>query len=106
MIEYIIDDAQPIIAEIGPPDAIEAEIGSGGMTAEIAVGGVIHIQPEDLDYYEGDTTVTPKAEEETILQTEHKIVEENITVLRVPYYETTNPTGGNTVYIAGETEAN
>lgn len=49
--------------------------------------------------YEGPTTITPEAYEMQILQTEKKSVLENIVVLPIPYFETSNPQGGNTVYI-------
>ena len=84
--------------------AIEAEICGDGMTAEIGVGGVIRIQPEGIELYDGDTVVKPKANEQTVLSTAQKLVEDDITVLEIPYFQTTNSTGGNTVYIGRESE--
>ena len=52
--------------------------------------------------YDGPTTVTPEAYEMQILQTEKKSVMENIMVLPIPYFETSNPYGGTTIYIGGE----
>lgn len=49
--------------------------------------------------YSGPTTVIPEAYEMQILQTEKKSVMENIVVLPIPYFQTSNPQGGNTVYI-------
>ena len=49
--------------------------------------------------YEGPTTVIPEAYEMQILQTEKKAVMENIFVMPIPYFETSNPQGGTTVYI-------
>ena len=43
--------------------------------------------------YEGEYTVIPKANAPTVLAT--------VTVTKIPYYETSNPTG-DTVYIASE----
>lgn len=48
--------------------------------------------------YEGDYIVTPKANEEVILETSNKILTDDITVLEIPYYETSN-ISGYTVYI-------
>lgn len=53
------------------------------------------------DIYEGATEVIPRAYDDVILQTRNKVVTENITVFKVPTYETHNPTG-ITFYIAQE----
>lgn len=53
----------------------------------------------EYPFYDGPTTVRPEAHELQILQTEKKAVMENIMVLPIPYFETSNPYGGNTVYI-------
>jgi hypothetical protein len=49
--------------------------------------------------YDGPTVVKPEPDLMQILETEKKTVKENIVVLPIPYYETTNPKGGTTVYI-------
>ena len=67
-------------------------------------GGTGTIQVSDRDrteyrYYDGPTTVIPEPDEMQILQTEKKIVQENIVVMPIPYFETSNTQGGKTVYI-------
>ena len=62
---------------------------------ELTLKGSENKYPE----YTGQTTVTPEVDMMQILQTEKKVVKENIIVLPIPYYETSNPQGGNTVYI-------
>lgn len=59
------------------------------------------IMVADADVYEGDYTVVPKAHEETVLETEGLLMADDVTVLQVPYYETSN-TSGYTAYIASE----
>lgn len=54
--------------------------------------------------YDGDYSVIPLAFQETILPTKDTKLIENIIVKEIPYYETSNPSGGNTVYIAGQIE--
>lgn len=54
-----------------------------------------------VDYYEGDYEVTPKADKEQILATQHKFMIEDVTVKKVPYFQTSNEYG-ETVYIASE----
>lgn len=49
--------------------------------------------------YHGPTSVKPEAYEMQILETEDTTVKENIVVLPIPYFQTSNPQGGNTVYI-------
>lgn len=51
--------------------------------------------------YTGDYTVIPKANEPTVLDTAGKTLAQDVTVTKIPYYETSNPTG-DTVYIASE----
>lgn len=55
---------------------------------------------ETGDVYTGEYVVTPKAFEEQTLLTEHKLMADNVTVLEIPYYETSNEKG-TTVYIGG-----
>ena len=49
--------------------------------------------------YHGPTVIKPEAYDMQILETEYTTVKENIIVLPIPYYETTNPQGGTTIYI-------
>lgn len=55
-----------------------------------------------LEVYGGPYEVTPKAWEEQILQTDGKLMSDDVTVFRVPYYETSNLFDGKTAYIAEE----
>lgn len=48
--------------------------------------------------YDGDYEVTPTASEQK-LNTANKLLKNNVTVHEVPYYETTNESGGYTVSI-------
>ena len=61
--------------------------------------GVITAIREPLPPYTGQTVVTPKAFEGTILNTANRTVYENIEVLEIPYTEVSNPYGGQTVSI-------
>lgn len=51
--------------------------------------------------YEGEYTATPKVEAQT-LPTAKKYLDKDITLLAIPYFETSNNSGGNTAYIAKE----
>ena len=52
--------------------------------------------------YSGSYYVVPKAEEAVILPTANKTLVHDVTVAKVPYYETSNLSGGLTAYIASE----
>lgn len=71
---------------ISPSIELEIEQGSGG-------GG-------KLPYYTGPYTVIPKPYEDQTLETSQKSMSENMVIEKVPYSETTNPSGGTTVNIA------
>ena len=51
----------------------------------------------DIETYSGDYTITPKVWSQSF-ETKNKRMEDDLTVLAIPYYETSNPTG-KTVYI-------
>ena len=51
--------------------------------------------------YDGDYIVTPKIKAQT-LATKKKLMSDDLTIESVPVYETSNNSGGTTVYIAKE----
>lgn len=69
------------------------------MTGTIGNGIVKYDSSTEL--YAGEYNVVPKAAEEQRLPCAGKKMEKDVTVQRVPYYETSNDTG-ITVYIASE----
>lgn len=61
--------------------------------------GIVSLS-ESVESYQGDYIITPKIKSQSI-KTKNKKMEENVTVLAIPYYETSN-LSGKTVYIGGE----
>ncbi len=57
----------------------------------------------EYEYYTGAYTVVPKAHEAITLPTHGLMMSDDVTVTKVPYYETSNIFDGLTVYIAEET---
>ncbi len=57
---------------------------------------------EPIEEYTGPYEVIPKANQEVILATEGKKMKDDVLVLEIPYYETSNIHNGYTVYIGGE----
>lgn len=56
---------------------------------------------KDVSLYEGDYEVTPKVIEQT-LPTAEKLLSEDVTIKEIPYFEVSNTSGGNTVFIGNE----
>lgn len=81
-----------VIGNISPIKTI-----SGNITYGVGTG-------ETAPTYDGNYDVVPLAFKETVLSTKNKKLTEDIVVKEIPYYETSNPSGGNTVYIAGHVE--
>lgn len=75
---------------------------SGAITSTDTISGEIIIPPEKyIDPYTGSYTVVSKPFEDEVLKTMNHQMTRNITVLKIPYYETSN-LSGKTVYIGGE----
>ena len=53
------------------------------------------------DHYEGEYEVVPKVERQ-ILETEQKLMTEDLLIHGIPFYEVSNDAGGTTVYIGKE----
>jgi len=58
----------------------------------------VKVVTSDADEYDGPYEVTPSAREQT-LGTMSKLMREDVTVHKVPYFETGNESGGLTVSI-------
>lgn len=77
-----------------------------GLTFDLDMGGVVELgydltTPSVIDavIYTDDYEVTPKTYSQT-LDTANKLLRDDITVLEIPYFETSNDSDGLTVYIA------
>ena len=83
-------------ATLTPVGGLSAKLGGrGGLTAILNVSST-----RQYEEYKGQYEVIPKAHEAVILPTSGLLLSENITVTKVPYYETSNIYNGLTVYIA------
>lgn len=74
---------------------------SGTLSKESGLSGKLGLPGHAV--YAGDYNIIPKAFKTQVLETENKIMTNNVTVNEVPYFETSNETG-TTVYIAKELE--
>lgn len=51
------------------------------------------------EIYDGEYIVTPQAWEQVILETSGKLMSDDVTVKEIPYHRTSNPSGGDTIFI-------
>lgn len=63
-----------------------------GQAVVVSVGG---------EPYEGEYEVTPKISSQT-LATAKKLMKDDVTVKAIPYFDVSNPAGGQTIYIGSE----
>lgn len=91
-----------IKAEISMQAAVTQQVFPLTVTSGRAIGldAVTAIQTIAGEHYQGPYLVVPSPTGGVILSTEGKIMDEDVTVTVIPYWETSNPYGGNTVYIA------
>ena len=68
------------------------------ITSALAIQGQVSTMPL-LHNYEGTYEISPVAELDIILETSNKILKNDIVVKEIPYFETSNESGGYTVII-------
>lgn len=85
----------------------------GTINSSVALGGNISahgqltgaavipltVRPEA---YDGDYVVTPKIASNVVLQTEKKLMQQDVTVLKIPQFEVSNEAGGKTLIMGDE----
>lgn len=79
--------------------------GGGKMSGSVSSAGTIDgaiSAGAPRNVYSGVYKITPKTGEEVVLKTTKKYMEQDITVLKVPFYQISNEQGGITVYIGDE----
>ena len=59
---------------------------------------------QDVETYDGNYTVTPSTTSDQVLQTANLMMEDDVTVKEIPFFEVGNIAGGNTVYIGSDIE--
>lgn len=73
------------------------------LTQEVGMEQDVILVPvyKDAPPYEGEYEVTPKVSKQT-LPTAKKLLSKDVTIKEIPYFEVSNTSGGNTVYIGNE----
>ena len=89
MVRLKVSSDQVVTLHIGQPTSPVMSVEPG---RPVYLGG---------EPYEGPYEVTPKVTAQT-LQTAQKFMREDVSVRAIPYFDVSNPAGGNTIYIANE----
>ena len=95
----------PIRLTLQVEKAPSLTLGLDNTDLDLSIGTAINVTQLEGDKYEGPYTVTPKADAVQTLETRAKTMEDDVTVLAIPYYQTGN-LYGDTVYIGSEVELN
>lgn len=75
----------------------------GTLTEVSSLTGYINASSiNDFENYNGEYTIVPASNDEQVLDTQNKVLRENIVVEKVPFYETSNLSNGVTAYIGKE----
>ena len=77
---------------------LDLTIDEGDQTFDLALDGMYIIGPAGPDY-EGPYQVRPDPHDAIILPTARKLMLDDVTVEKIPYYTTTNLAGGYTAII-------
>ena len=89
MVRLKVSSDQVVTLHIGKPTHL---------TMSTELGRPVYLGGEP---YDGPYDVTPKVTAQT-LQTAQKFMREDVSVRAIPYFDVSNPAGGNTIYIANE----
>lgn len=87
-----------IKCRIRTDDSIKVKLYTSPITLTPKVN-IFHPIIDPSDYYDGEYIVKPLPYESQELQTQEKFMENNVVVLAIPYFETSNISNGLTVYI-------
>lgn len=72
----------------------------GTISGESTLSGTLSVATgQDYDIYSGEYEIIPDVEDEQTLETAHKLLTDNIVVAKVPYFETSNDSNGNTAML-------
>lgn len=78
---------------------------SGFLTLESgSVAGTVSVpetsEDDAREHYSGSYVVEPRADRDQYLQTRNKVMDDDMTIKKIAYSETSNASGGYTAYIA------
>lgn len=78
---------------------VPMQVGTDSQTIGMSIGAEYAVATAET--YDGSYEVIPKANQSQTLETANKLMEEDVLIFEVPYFQTSNEYG-DTVYIASE----
>ena len=75
---------------------------SGAVSAAVRLSGTVGKANTSVPTYTEEYEVTPKTYEETVLPTKNKKLTADVEVRKIPQYEVSNQSGGETLIIGDE----
>ena len=82
-------------------DALKVEF-SKGNAFDVDFGQLTEVGKE-YEHYDGNYDVVP-GRDGTVLETQDKVLDDDVVVHPIPFFRVSNPAGGNTCYIGGNQE--
>jgi len=74
----------------------------GNLKLNVTTGlPIVKEYTDERPHYQGVYTVVPKKDEQTVLATANKVMDDDVTVLEIPYQAVSNLVGGTTAIIGG-----
>lgn len=74
----------------------------GNLNLNVTTGlPVVKEYTDERPHYQGTYTVVPRKDEQTFLATQNKVMDDDVTVLEIPYQTVSNLVGGKTAIIGG-----
>lgn len=89
------------IEELASVGAILPEVTKKDVGKVLIVSSEGKWSADSLPTYDGEYSVTPKVNSQT-METEGKLMSDNLTINSIPYFDVKNQSGGNTIYIGEE----
>ena len=91
---------------------VDISISNGTLECSISQSSTLNIDYNNIEYvltdkvkYNGDYIVVPKPNEEQVLETKDKFLDDNVTVREIPFFKVSN-NNGSTIYIGKEIKIN
>lgn len=81
---------------------IDIELSESEIDIDVEIFGEV-VHKSGFDEYDGEYVITPDSHENIVLETSNKLLNDDITVLKIPTFETSNESG-TTLYIGKEIE--
>lgn len=92
-----------LIIEVRNAPEQRIDVFAGEIKQNIGITQDVIIVPvyKDIPEYEGAYSVTPKVVEQR-METKNKVMTDDVTIKSIPFFNVSNESGGNTVFIGNE----